>query len=170
MLLIKDEKAAGPIETPQKGRLRQYCCPTMTNCLSGICCLAAFVDCMNYSERNFAYREISENQAFNPDIGCIGQLNLVSSIIVFNWRASKTILSDSSFLCTTTGLINVVRESVFTGAVISKGVLISSKCCTLSCNYIGIRVARCFLNTAAAFKVSMNSVSSLIFRCLEIFA
>ena len=40
-------------------------------------------------------------------IGSIGQLRLVLSIIVFNWRASRTILSDSSFLSIITGLINV---------------------------------------------------------------
>ena len=30
-------------------------------------------------------------------IGSIGQLRLVLSTIVFNWRASRTILSDCSF-------------------------------------------------------------------------
>ena len=37
-------------------------------------------------------------------IGSIGQLRLVLSIIVFNWRAFRKILSDSSFLSLTTGL------------------------------------------------------------------
>ena len=40
-------------------------------------------------------------------IGSLGQLRLVSTIIVFNWRASRTILSDSTFLSIVTGLINV---------------------------------------------------------------
>ena len=39
--------------------------------------------------------------------GSIGQQRFVLSIIVFNWRASSTILSDSSFLSIITGLINV---------------------------------------------------------------
>ena len=70
-------------------------------------------------------------------IGSMVQLHFVSSIIVLSWRASKTIFSDSPFLSIITGLIKVftvVIESVFTGAIISKCVRISSKCCTRSCN------------------------------------
>ena len=51
----------------------------------------------------------------------MGQLHFVSSIIVFSWRASKTIFSDSPFLRIITGLIKVfpvVSESAFTGAMI----------------------------------------------------
>ena len=49
-------------------------------------------------------------------------------------------------------LFPVVRESVFTGAIISKRVKMSSKCFTLSCFCMCIRVARCFLNTAVVLK------------------
>ena len=48
-------------------------------------------------------------------IGFMGQLHFVSSIIVFNWRASKTIFSDSPFIRIMTGLMKVfpvVGESV----------------------------------------------------------
>ena len=55
----------------------------------------------------------------------------------------------------------MVRESVFTGAIISKCVNISSNCCTRSCNCSGIRVDLCFLNTAVAFKGRFSS--TLIF-------
>ena len=97
-------------------------------------------------------------------IGSIGQLRLVLSIIVFNWRASRTIPSDSSFLSIITGLINVflvARESGFRCAEISKCVRMSSKCCTHSSSCKSIRVACCFLNTAVAFKGRFNS--TLIF-------
>ena len=97
-------------------------------------------------------------------IDSIGQLRLVLSIIVFNWRASRTILSDSSFLSIITGLINVsplTKESVFTRAELSKCVRMTSKCCTRSSNCKGIRVACCFLNTAVAYKGRFNS--TLIF-------
>ena len=93
-------------------------------------------------------------------IGSIGQLRLVLSIIVFNWRASGTILTVSSFLSIITGLRNVfpvARESVFTCAEISKCVRMSSKCCTCSSNFKGIREACCFLNTAVDFKSRFNS-------------
>ena len=40
-------------------------------------------------------------------IGSIGQLHLVSAIIVFNWRATRTILRNSPFLGIITGLTNV---------------------------------------------------------------
>ena len=93
-------------------------------------------------------------------IGSIGQLRLVLSIIVFNWRESSTIPSDSSFLSIITGLINVftvARESVFRCVDISKCVRMSSKCCTCSSNCNGIAVASCFLNTAVAFKCRFNS-------------
>ena len=96
-------------------------------------------------------------------IGSIGQLNLVSSIIVYNWGVSWTILGDSPFLSIITGLINVfpvVRESLFTVAIIAKYVRISNKCCTLSCKSRGIRVACWFLNSAVAFKIRF--VSTLI--------
>ena len=66
-----------------------------------------------------------------------GKLHLVSSIIVFNWRASTKILSDTLFFTILTGLMKVFSvewKSVFTGAMISNCVKISSKCCTLSCN------------------------------------
>ena len=85
----------------------------------------------------------------------MGQLHFVSSIIVFSWQASKTIFSVSPFLRKITGLIKVfplVSESVFSGATIAKCVKISSKCYTRSCNWRGMRVALCFLNTAVAFK------------------
>ena len=88
-------------------------------------------------------------------IGSMVQLHLVSSIIVFSCRASKTILSDSLFLRMITGLMNVfpvVRESVFTDAIMSKCVNISSKCCIFSCNWSGMRVALCFLKMALAFR------------------
>ena len=52
-------------------------------------------------------------------MGSIGQLYLVSSIDLFVWRASRTILSDSPLLMTMTGITKVSpveRESVFTGA------------------------------------------------------
>ena len=65
-------------------------------------------------------------------IGSIGQLNFVSSIIVFNWQASWTIFSDSPFFSMITGLTNVfsvVRDSVFTGAILSKRFKILKKCC-----------------------------------------
>ena len=97
-------------------------------------------------------------------IGSIGQLPLVLSIIVFNWRASRLTSSDSSFLSLITGLINVfpvARESGFTCAKISKCVRISIKCCTRSSSCKGIRVACCFFNTAVAFKGRFNS--TLIF-------
>ena len=83
---------------------------------------------------------------------------------MFNCRSPRTIFSDSSFLSITTGLINVfpvARQSVFTCAKISKCVRMSSKCCILSTNCKGIRVACCFLNTAVAFKGRFNS--TLIF-------
>ena len=97
-------------------------------------------------------------------IGPIGQLRLVLSIMVPNWRASRTILSDSSFLSIITGLLNalrVARKFVFICTKISKCVRMSSKCCTLSSNCKGIRVACCFLNTAVAYKGRFNS--TLIF-------
>ena len=97
-------------------------------------------------------------------IGSIGQIRLVLSIILFNWRASRAILSDSSFLSIILGLINVLRvarESVFTCAEISKFVIMSSKFCTCSSYCKGIRVACCFLNTAVASKGRFNS--TLIF-------
>ena len=97
-------------------------------------------------------------------MGSIGQENLVSSIIVFNWRASRAVLSDSPFLMTMTGILkvfSVVTESVFTGAKNSNCVKISGKCCTVSCNCRGIREARCFLNTVVALKSKFNS--TLIF-------
>ena len=68
-------------------------------------------------------------------IGYIGQLRSVLSIIMFNWREFRTILSDSSFLSLITVLINVLpvaRESGFTCAEISKCARMSSKCCTRS--------------------------------------
>ena len=77
-------------------------------------------------------------------IGSIGQLRLVLPIIMFNCRSPRTIFSDSSFLSITTGLINVfpvARQSVFTCAKISKCVRMSSKCCILSSNCKGKRVA-----------------------------
>ena len=46
----------------------------------------------------------------------------------------------------------VVSESVFTGVNMSKRVNLSSRCCTLSCNCRGKRIARHFLNTALAFR------------------
>ena len=94
-------------------------------------------------------------------IGPFGHLRLVLSIIIFNWRASRTILSDSSFLSLITRLINVfpvARESGSTCAEISKCVRMSSKCCTRSSNCKDIRVACCFLNTAVAFKGRFNSI------------
>ena len=51
----------------------------------------------------------------------------------------------------------VVSESVFTGAMISKFVKISSKCCTRSCSWRGMRVALCFLNTVVAFNGRFSS-------------
>ena len=63
-----------------------------------------------------------------------------------------------------TGFIKVfpvVRDSVFTDAMISKSVKISSWCCTFSCNWSGIRVARCFLNTAVAFSGRFSSTFTL---------
>ena len=69
-------------------------------------------------------------------------------------QASNTILSDSPFLKMITGLIKVfpvVRESVLTGDIMSKCVKTWSKCCTLSCNFSGRRVALCFSKTAVAF-------------------
>ena len=54
-----------------------------------------------------------------------------------------------------------VVMSLFTGAIISECVKMSSKCCTRSCNCRIIRVARCFLNTAVAFRSRFNS--TLIF-------
>ena len=97
-------------------------------------------------------------------IGSISQLHFVSSIIVFNWRASQTIFSDSAFLRIITGLMKVfpvLRESVLTGAIISKCVKMSGRCCTRSCNRSEIRVALCFLNIAVAFRGSVSS--TLIF-------
>ena len=97
-------------------------------------------------------------------IGYIGHLHLVLTIIVFNWRAARTILNDSSFFSIITGLINVfsvARESVSTCADISNFVRMLIKCCTRSSNCNGIRVVGCFLNTAVAFKGRFNS--TLIF-------
>ena len=97
-------------------------------------------------------------------ISSIGQLRLNLSIIVFNWRASRTILSDSSFLSIIMALINVfpeAREFVFTCAETSKCVRMSSKCCTRSSNCNGIRVACCFSKTAVVFEGRFNS--TLIF-------
>ena len=44
----------------------------------------------------------------NICIGSTGQLRLVLSIIVFNRLASRTILSDSSFLSITMAFLNVI--------------------------------------------------------------
>ena len=63
-----------------------------------------------------------------------------------------------------TGLMNVfpmVKESVFSGAIKSKCVKISSKCCILSCNWSGLRVALCFLKIAVALRGRFSS--TLIF-------
>ena len=71
------------------------------------------------------------------------------------------------FLRNITGLIKVypvVSESVFTGAMIPKCVRISSKCCTQSCNWRGMRVALCFLNTAVAFKGTFSSTLIFLHR------
>ena len=73
-------------------------------------------------------------------------------------------MSYSSFLKMKTGLMKlfpVVRESKFTGVIISKCVKMSSKCCTRSSNCSGKRVALSFLNTAIAFKGRFSS--TLIF-------
>ena len=97
-------------------------------------------------------------------IGSIGQPHLVASVIVFNWQLSRTIINDSHFWRIFIELINVfpvVRESVFTCAMISKCVRISSECCILSRNCRSKRVARCFLNTAVAFNCKFKS--TLIF-------
>ena len=44
-----------------------------------------------------------------------------------------------------------MRECVFTGAIPSKCVRMSSKCCTRSFSCIDILLARSFLNTAVIF-------------------
>ena len=107
-----------------------------------------------------------ENRAFNPCNYYLYWLywptTFSFSIIVFNCRASRTILSDSSFFSVITALINVfhaARESVFTCAEISECVRMSSKCCTRFSYCKGMRVACCFLNTAVAFKGRFNSFS-----------
>ena len=109
-----------------------------------------------------------ENRVFNPCNYYLYRLywptTFSFSIIVFNCRASRTILSDSSSLSIITGLVNVfpvARESLFTCAQTSKCVRMSSKCCTRSSNCKDIRVACCFLNTFVAFKGRFNS--TLIF-------
>ena len=51
-----------------------------------------------------------------------------------------------------TNVFSVVRESVLTGADMSKFVNTSSKWCTPYCNFKGIWVARCVLITAVAFR------------------
>ena len=64
-----------------------------------------------------------------------------------------------------TGLLNVfpvVRESVVAGAMITKCVKMSSKCCALSCNWNEIRAALCFLKKAAALRGRFSS--TLIFQ------
>ena len=70
------------------------------------------------------------------------------------------ISSDSPFLRIITKLRNVfpvVMESVFTGAMMSKCIKMSSMCCTLSSNCSGIRVALCFLRIAVAFRGRFSS-------------
>ena len=60
-----------------------------------------------------------------------------------------------------TGLMKVflvVRESMLAGAIASKCANMLSKCCTRSFNWRGMRIARCFLNTAVAFKGKFNSI------------
>ena len=55
----------------------------------------------------------------------------------------------------------VVKESVFAGAMMSKCVNISIKCCTLSCNCSGMRVALCFLKKAVAFRGRFSSILTI---------
>ena len=95
-------------------------------------------------------------------IGDNCQLHFVPPIIVFYWRESRTILSNSPSLNIITGMkivFPVVIESVFTVAMISNCVRMSSKCCTRSCSCRGIRKARCYLNTAVAFRSRLISTS-----------
>ena len=49
---------------------------------------------------------------------------------------------------------------MFTGAILSKCVSISSKCCTCHCK--GIRVAECFLKTAVV--IESNFYSTIIYQ------
>ena len=51
----------------------------------------------------------------------------------------------------------VMRECVFTGAIPSKCVRMTSKCCTRSFSCRDILVARCFLNIAVIFRGSFKS-------------
>ena len=149
ILLLKDENAAG--KKPLK--YQQAMTKILGRCdgLSGLIWFNAIT--MSTIEKIGRLMRVSIIW-----IGSIGQLHFVSSTIVFKWRASRTILSDSSDLSIITGLIyvfHVVRESVFTDEKISTFVRMSSRCFIRSCSCI--RVAHCFLYTAAALRCSVNS-------------
>ena len=82
------------------------------------------------------------------------QLHFDSSISDLSYLASKTIFSDSPFARIMTGLMKVLPFgcfSLFTGDMISYCSKILSNRFTLSCKWIGILLALCFLKTASGF-------------------
>ena len=114
MLFKKDEEAARPIELPKK-RLKRYCGLATTKIVSRIDGLSSgiwlFALFMLAIEKTGPLIFVS----FIFFVS-IGQLHLVSSLNVFNWRASKTILSDWPSLSTITALISVfllARDCVY---------------------------------------------------------
>ena len=56
-----------------------------------------------------------------------------------------------------TKLFHVVKETVFTGAIMSMFVRISGKCCSFSFISTAMPVARCFSKTVLAFSGRLSS-------------
>ena len=107
ILLIKAEKAAGPMDIQENNLLNSYCWLPITNCVTprdcssnGIWLYALFISAVA-KYLPFIFVRITSK-------GSMGQLHFDSSISELRYLASRTIFSDSPLAKTITGLINVL--------------------------------------------------------------
>ena len=162
-LLIKAEKAAGPMEIPQKSLFKVYCWFPITKCvkcrdcsssgswLCGMFILAVVKFCL------FILVWITW-------IGSIGKLNLDSSMSELRYLASKTTFNDAPLARIITGCVNVFPfgcSSVLSGEMFSFYSKLTSNLLTLSFRWIGTLLVCCFLKITSSFRGRCNDEITL---------